>query len=59
MTTQFEPTKIDMTKKIDFEIALANARKDWLFNHQNDPRMDDEEWVNIQLDHIEERMRTS
>jgi hypothetical protein len=54
---EFQPITNDMTKKIDSEIAINHARLEWVANHMDDPRANDDEWVNAQLDKINEHYR--
>jgi hypothetical protein len=48
-----EPTGEEIRIKIQFEALIANARKDWFANHEGDERLEDQEWVNSEMDKIE------
>jgi hypothetical protein len=54
---EFVPEQIDMNGKIDLENAHAKARGDWMANHHDDPRFDDQEWVNKNLEQIDHLYR--
>jgi hypothetical protein len=56
-TKEFVPEQIDMNGRVALEIALLKARKDWMANHLDDPRANDEEWVNKNLEKIDHMYR--